>query len=661
MKKAKEKPFVPTYTYRLKQEPVWKNPKRTEGVTRYEKIPASIFGTAEKASKQISEKIALLIKHRQSENKHCVLGLVTGFTPVELYAELVELYRTEKLSFSNVHIFIAGEFYPIRPEAIQSQSGFIRSHLTDHIDIPEENIHFFDGTIEPDKVQDFCSRYEQQIASLGGIDIQLLGMGKGGHVIFNEPGSMLNSKTRLVNLDTQTKISLAADFFGLEHVPQTAFTLGISTILQAKEVIMMAWGEGKAKVAKNTIEGAVTDTMPTSFIQQHLDASIYLDHAASTELRRVKTPWKVGSCQWTDRLIRKAVVWLCQETGKSILKLTDRDYNDHGMSDLIVEQGNAHAINIKVFNDLQHTISGWPGGKPNADDTTRPERAAPFPKRVVLFSPHPDDDVISMGGTFARLVQQKHDVHVAYQTSGNIAVSDDDVVSTLDSMNEFGNICQTESLDIQQLYKNVKDFLKNKKISDSDSKEVRLMKGAIRRGEAKSACRYFGIPEDHIHFLDLPFYETGTVQKAPISECDVEIAMNLLQEVKPHQIYAAGDLSDPHGTHRVCMNIILEALNRLKNEEWFKECRIWLYRGAWQEWDIDQVDMAVPLSPEEVMIKRKAIYKHKSQNNGPMFPGSDSREFWQRAEDRNHATAVLYDKLGMAEYQAIEVFVRFEL
>lgn len=661
MKQTKEKPFVPTYTYRLKQESVWKEPARTEGITRYEKIPTLIFGTAEEASRKIATEVASLIQKRDLEGKPSVLGIVTGFSPEELYAELVGMYNKGALSFRNVHLFLAGEFYPISSQAIQSQEGYMRSRLASLVDIPSENIHTFDCTLPPDQIADHCNQYEQQIAALGGIDIQLLGLGKGGHVIFNEPGSMVNSQTRLVHLDTQTRISLASDFFGMEHVPQKAVTIGIRTILQAKRVIMMAWGEGKTKVAKNTIEGPVTDAVPTSFMQQHMNAAVYLDHSAASELTRVKTPWLVGQCNWTDRLIRKGVVWLCQITGKSILKLTDRDYNDHGMTDLIVEMGSAHSINIKVFNDLQHTISGWPGGKPNADDSTRPERALPYPKRVVLFSPHPDDDVISMGGTFARLVQQKHKVHVAYQTSGNIAVSDDDVVSNLDAMNEFRHICQTEGLDIKKLYHSVKDFLEGKNPSDPDIEEVRLMKGAIRRGEAKAACRYFGIPEEQIHFLDLPFYETGTVQKAPISEEDVEIAMKLLQEVKPHQIYAAGDLSDPHGTHRVCMNVILEALNRLKNEPWFAECRIWLYRGAWQEWDIDQVDMAVPLSPEEVMIKRKAIYKHKSQNNGPMFPGSDSREFWQRAEDRNHATAVLYDKLGMAEYQAIEVFVRYEL
>jgi glucosamine-6-phosphate deaminase len=472
---------------------------------------------------------------------------------------------------------------------------------------------------------------------------------------------MINSPTRLITLDTITRIDAAGDFFGEEFVPRRAITMGVGTIFAAKKLILMAWGEGKAKVIRNAVEGPVTDLLPTSYLQNHPNTKVVLDLAAASELTRVKKPWLVGTCNWNDRLIRKAVVWLCQKTEKPILKLTDRDYNDNGMSDLIAQHGPGSKINIDVFNDLQHTISGWPGGKPNADDITRPERATPYPKKVIIFSPHPDDDVISMGGTFARLVQQKHDVHVAYQTSGNIAVFDDDVIRFLDFGSQFSKIFDLAGADSRNIYQKLAKKLTNKKPGEPDLPEVRNLKSAIRRSEAMAAVRYLGVPEDHVHYLEMPFYETGTVQKSDLSEADVQLIIDLLQQVKPHQVYAAGDLSDPHGTHRVCINAIMVALHKLKDESWMKDCRVWLYRGAWQEWDLDQVDMAVPLSPEEVLIKRKAIYKHSSQNNGPVFPGSDTREFWQRAEERNHATAKRYDKLGMAEYQAIEVFVKYEI
>jgi glucosamine-6-phosphate deaminase len=463
-------------------------------------------------------------------------------------------------------------------------------------------------------------------------------------------------------LDTITRVNAASDFFGEQFVPRRAITMGLGAILSAKKIILLAWGEGKAGIIRDAIEGPTTDSIPTSYLQKHPNVKVVLDLAAASELTRVKTPWLVGTCEWNDRLIRKAVLWLCQKTDKPILKLTDRDYNDNGMSDLNAEHGPASSINITVFNDLQHTISGWPGGKPNADDSTRPERAQPYPKKVVIFSPHPDDDVISMGGTFARLVQQKHDVHVAYQTSGNIAVFDDDVVRFLDFGDQFSKIFELSGgVDTKNLYEKLTKALADKKPGDADIPEVRRLKAAIRRSEAMAAARYMGVQSDHVHYLDMPFYETGTVAKGELSEADIQIIINLLQEIQPHQIYAAGDLSDPHGTHRVCINAIMAALHELKNEKWMKDCRIWLYRGAWQEWDLDQVDMAVPLSPEEVLIKRKTIYKHTSQNNGPVFPGSDSREFWQRAEHRNHATAILYDKFGMAEYQAIEAFVKFDI
>ncbi|MDP4282732.1 MAG: PIG-L family deacetylase, partial [Bacteroidota bacterium] len=528
-----------------------------------------------------------------------------------------------------------------------------------HIDIPKENIHIPDGMIPKEQIPSFCREYDKKITEFGGIDIQILGIGRTGHIGFNEPGSPINSPTRTITLDHITRLDAAGDFYGEEYVPKQAITMGIGTILKARKIILMAWGEGKASIVGKAVEGPVTDQVPATYLQQHPDATIILDHASSAGLTRMRIPWMVGPCQWTDSLIRKSVVWLCQQVSKPILRLTDRDYNDNGMGDLLTEMGPSSKINIKVFNELQHTISGWPGGKPNADDSTRPERATPYPKKVLVFSPHPDDDVISMGGTLARLVEQGHEVHTAYMTSGSIAVFDDDVIRFSDFVSEYVNIFGMQGEKIENSNKEIIYSLKDKKPGQADSPEIQNLKAAIRRGEARSACRYAGIRQQNVHFLDLPFYETGKVKKKPIGEKDIEIVTRLMEELKPHQIYAAGDFSDPHGTHRVCMNAIIEALHRLRNEEWLKNCRIWLYRGAWQEWELDKVDMAVPLSPEEVEIKRQAIFKHQSQKDRPLFPGIDEREFWQRAEDRNHATALLYDKLGMAEYQAIEVFVRY--
>ncbi|MDR2036861.1 MAG: glucosamine-6-phosphate deaminase [Bacteroidales bacterium] len=643
-------------------EPVLKEGVNSyEAIRRYEKTPTEIYANADDAVLEVAQDIVEMIQKKALRGEPFVLGLATGATTSALYEQLVRIHKEEGISFKNVHTFNIDEYYPIKPDALQSHYRYMKEYLFDHIDIPKENINFPDGSIAPEHVASFCAGYDRKIASLGGIDLQILGIGRTGHVGFNEPGSMVNSPTRLITLDSITRVDAAADFFGEEFVPRRAITMGLGTILAAKKIVLLAWGEGKARIIQSAVEGPITDSLPTSYLQNHTNAKIVLDLAAGSELTRMKTPWLVGVCNWNDRLIRKAVVWLCQKTEKPILKLTDRDYNDNGMSDLNAEFGPASMININVFNDLQHTISGWPGGKPNADDSTRPERALPYPKKVVIFSPHPDDDVISMGGTFARLVQQKHDVHVAYQTSGNIAVFDDDVIRFLDFGNQFSKIFELGGADTKNIYEKLAKKLTNKKPGEPDIPEVRKLKGAIRRSEAKAADRYLGVPEDHVHYLDMPFYETGTVKKSELSEADIKIIIDLLQEIKPHQIYAAGDLSDPHGTHRVCINAILIALHELKEEPWMKDCRLWLYRGAWQEWDIDQVDMAVPLSPEEVLIKRKAIYKHSSQNNGPVFPGADPREFWQRAEERNHATAVLYDKLGMAEYQAIEVFVRHEI
>jgi glucosamine-6-phosphate deaminase len=623
-----------------------------------EKIPVKIFTGSGEASEFVAREIAALIKNRQQEGKNCVLGLATGSTPTRVYAELVRMHKQEGLSFKHVYTFNLDEYYPMQPDSLQSYVRFMNEHLFNHIDIPKNQINIPDGTLPKEKVADFCREYEAKIDALGGIDIQILGIGRTGHIGFNEPGSTEKSFTRLVTLDQVTRIDAASDFFGEENVPRKAITMGVGSILKAKRVIMMAWGEGKAKVIKKAVEGPITDQIPSSFLQKHDNCLVILDEAASSELVRIKTPWLIDSIDWNETLIRKAVVWLCQTIGKPVLKLTNHDYMEHGMGDIITEYGSAYQVNIKVFNFLQHTITGWPGGKPNADDTHRPERATPFPKRVIIFSPHPDDDVISMGGTFIRLVDQGHEVHVAYQTSGNIAVFDDDAVRFADFVRDFNHQFGLSKDDGEKFYKKVVESIKQKGAGQNDSPEVLKIKGLIRRGEAKAGGRYVGIPDEQMHFLDMPFYETGAVKKKPLGEDDIKITMDLIEKIKPHQIYAAGDLSDPHGTHRVCLAAVMEAVNRLKNKDWMKDCWVWLYRGAWQEWDIDQIEMAVPLSPEELMRKRRAVFKHQSQKDSAMFPGSDKREFWMRAEDRNHATAQAYNKLGLAEYEAMEAFVR---
>jgi glucosamine-6-phosphate deaminase len=627
-------------------------------LTAFEKVPVKIFKGSTEASEFVAKEIAALIKTRIAEGKNCVLGLATGSTPTRVYAELVKMHKTEGLSFKNVHTFNLDEYYPMQPDSIQSYVRFMNEHLFNHIDIPKNQIHIPDGTLTKERIAEFCKDYEKKIDDLGGIDIQVLGIGRTGHIGFNEPGSTEKSFTRLVTLDQVTRIDAASDFFGEENVPRKAITMGVGSILKAKRVIMMAWGEGKAKVISKAVEGPITDQIPSSFLQKHNNCLVVLDDAASSELVRVKTPWILDSIEWNDTLIRKAVVWLCQTINKPVLKLTNHDYMEHGMGDIITEFGSAYQVNIKVFNYLQHTITGWPGGKPNADDTYRPERAKPFPKRVIIFSPHPDDDVISMGGTFIRLVDQGHEVHVAYQTSGNIAVFDDDAVRFADFVRDANQQFGFSKDEGEKFYKKIVQSIKKKGPGQNDSPEVLAIKGLIRRGEAKAGGRYVGIPDEQMHFLDMPFYETGAVKKKPLGEDDIKVTMDIIEKIKPHQIYAAGDLSDPHGTHRVCLAAVMEAVNRLKKNDWMKDCWVWLYRGAWQEWDIDQIEMAVPLSPEELMRKRRAVFKHQSQKDSAMFPGSDKREFWMRAEDRNHATAHAYNALGLAEYEAMEAFVR---
>lgn len=627
--------------------------------TTFEKLPVTICEQAREGAVYIAHEIAALIRHKQQKGKSAVLGLATGSSPIDVYQELIRLHREEGLSFRNVITFNLDEYYPIQPDALQSYVYFMHEQLFSHIDILPENVHIPDGTLPIDRVKEYCQAYEKQIEDAGGLDLQLLGIGRTGHIGFNEPGSGLTSTTRLVKLDALTITDAAKDFIKEEYVPLRALTMGVGTIMKARRIILMAWGEGKAKILQQTVEGRVSEEVPASFLQQHPHVQVVVDQWAALELTRIKTPWLVGLCTWDDALIRRAVIWLSLKTHKPILKLTDDDYKDGSLSDLLVEAGNAYSLNIKVFNAIQHTITGWPGGKPNSNDTQRPERALPALKTSLIFSPHPDDDVISMGGTLLRLVDQGHDVHVAYQTSGNIAVFDDDARRYADFAYDFAVKLNADVERLRRERAEVVEFLRHKKLGEEDSPLVQNIKALIRKGEAEAACRFCGVQDQNVHFMNMPFYETGQVKKNPLGEADIQAVVDILRKIRPHQIFAAGDLRDPHGTHRVCLDAIFAALARLKGQEdWVEDCYLWLYRGAWQEWDVEDIEMAVPISPAELLRKRKAIFKHQSQKDSAVFPGNDKREFWQRAEDRNHATARLYDQLGLTEYEAIEAFVR---
>jgi glucosamine-6-phosphate deaminase len=632
---------------------------RNSPFSNKEKIQTEIYESSLEASKSVAHEIALTIKQRASENKKCVLGLATGSTPKTLYAELIRLHKEDGLSFANVVTFNLDEYYPMIPTDIQSYHLFMHEHLFDHLDIPKEQIHIPRGDLAREEVVTHCEEYERMIDQQGGIDIQILGIGRTGHIGFNEPGSSKESGTRMISLDHITRVDAASDFFGEENVPKQAVTMGIGSIMKAKKVFIMAWGEGKSAIVKDAIEGEVDERIPATYLQHHSDAIFILDEAAGAMLTRQCSPWVLGEIQWSDELAKKAVMWLCLRLGKPILKLTNRDYTDNGMGDLLLEKGSAYDLNIDIFNKMQRTITGWPGGKPNADDSHRPERKDPARKRVIIFSPHPDDDVISMGGTFIRLVQQGHEVHVAYQTSGNIAVFNEDVIQYAD----FVDLLSVSGLMQQKtsLHEQVQKDIRNKKVSEEDSPAVRQVKGLIRKAEARAASHYVGLPDDQIHFLDLPFYETGQIKKNPIGQEDIDITKALIDKIAPHQIFVAGDLSDPHGTHRVCLDSVFQALDQLRGKDYLKDCWIWMYRGAWQEWPIDEIEMAVPLSPDELMKKRRAIFKHQSQKDSALFPGHDPREFWQRAEDRNRETARQYDLLGLAEYEAMEAFKRYQL
>ena len=613
-------------------------------LTRLEKIQTNIFETMEEGTRQIADEIIAKIQDRQREGKFCTIAIGTGASLRPLFSELVRRHKEDGISFRNVIIFNLYEYYPLT-EGAGSSFNHLNKLLLSQIDIDKQNVFTMDGSIPQDAIIDHCRLYEQRIQTYGGIDIAVMGIGREGNIGMNEPGSQVNSTTRLILINATSRAESARNI-GVDNLPPCSITMGINTILGARKVYVIAWGEDKADIIKSAVEDKVSDTLPASYLQLHTNATVCIDLAAAAHLTRIQRPWLVTNCEWNDKLIRSAIAWLCSILNKPILKLTNKDYNENGLSELLALYGSAYNVNIKVFNDLQHTITGWPGGKPNADDTYRPERAKPFPKRVIVFSPHPDDDVISMGGT-----------------SGNIAVGDEEVVRFMHFINGFNQLFE-EGGDkvICEKYAEIKNFLLNKKEGDIDTRDILTIKGLIRRGEARTACTYNKIPLNRCHFLDLPFYETGRIEKNPISEADVEIVQNLLREVKPHQIYVAGDLADPHGTHRVCTDAVFAAIDEEKNAnaEWLNDCRIWMYRGAWAEWEIENIEMAVPLSPEELRAKRNSILKHQSQMESAPFLGNDERLFWQRSEDRNRGTASLYDHLGLACYEAMEAFVEYK-
>ena len=629
-------------------------------VDSLEKIPVKIFTSAKTGSGYVAAEIAKLIREKDSRGENCVLGMATGATPIRLYEELVRLHREEGLSFRNVITFNLDEYYPIDKLVYQSYWSFMHRHLFDHIDINPENIHIPNGSWPKEDIKKYCAEYEKEIESAGGIDLQILGIGLNGHIGFNEPGSSIFSKTRLVHLDNLTRIANTYEFQNISKVPRMAITMGIGNILQAKRILLMGWGQ-KSQIIARSVEGDVTEQVPASILQQHNDCTFVVDTPAAADLTRIKSPWLTGECVWTKQMIKRAVVNLALKLNKSVLSLTYNDYLENSLSDLLVEKGDAYEINLQVYYMLRDSITGWPGGKPGAVIPTHPERSDPHPKRCVIFSPHPDDDIISMGGTFMRLHDQGHEVHVAYQTSGNIAVADEFVTRFIDFAVGFEDMFGIDNNKSQAILTAAREYIANKQKDQPDTDEIRSIKGLIRRCEAKATCRYVGLTEDRCHFQNLPFYETGAIEKRPMGEEDVLITMELLRKLKPHQIYCAGDLADPHGTHKVCLEVVFESLRRLKaaGEPWIKDCWVWLYKGAWQEWDISEIEMAIPMSPDQVMKKRFGIFIHQSQKDMVPFQGTDSREFWQRAEDRNANTANLYAALGMTKYAAMEAFVRW--
>ena len=636
--------------------------------SRYEQAAIAVFPGSQEASHAVAAEIATLIRSRQAEKRAVVLGLATGSTPVNLYAELVRLHREEGLSFTNVTTFNLDEYYPLPPEHAQSYRSFMRRHLFDHVDLDPARTHLPSGTVAKGDVDSHCAAYEAAIRAAGGIDFQILGIGRTGHIGFNEPGSPRHSLTRLVTLDPLTRRDAAGDFGGNDSTPRHALTMGVRSILNARRVVLMAWGQHKAEIVRTAIEGEVNAHVSASFLQEHPAALFVLDTAAAGALTRNHTPWLIGALEeqglaWDERMTRRAILWLSQLRQKPILKLTDDDYNEAGLQDLLRIHGSAYETNLVGFYQMQHTITGWPGGrnpsksKPG-DPPVRPLRARSaqvFPKRVLLLSPHPDDDVISMGGTLCRLVDQGHEVHIAYEVSGASAVSDEAVWRLLAFVRDSGLADSAQTARLQSLAAGLGEGAPL-----AETTELLRWKGLLRRHEAVSAARVCGVPEKQLHFLDLPFYSAAP-RSRNYGAADVTLMGDLLGKLQPHLIYAAGDLDDPHGTHRLCLHVLRDALAQASTLKapWLSAAELWLYRGAWADWPLDEIDLAVPLSPQEVLRRRRAIFRHETQKDQALFLGEDRREFWQRTEDRSRRLAQAYNALGLAEYEAIEAFKRY--
>jgi len=613
-----------------------------------ERLPVRIFVDDRAACVAVARRVADCIRRRNAEGRRAVLGLATGHTPINVYRELVRLHREEGLDFSRVVTFNLDEYWPLPPAALQSYHMWMHENFFKFVNIPPKHIHLPSGSVDEAAMEAHCREYEQAIAAAGGIDFQILGIGRLGHIGFNEPGSARESRTRRVRLDKVTRKDAAADFFGEENVPQEALTMGLATILEAREICLLAFGEHKAPIVRRAVEGEVSSTVAASFLQAHPGTTFYVDEAAAADLTRLATPWLLGGCTWDDLMQRQAVIWLARRSQKPILKLTDEDYVEGGLADLAATRGGAYHANLAVFRSLMNTITGWPGGKQR-------------PRKVLVFSPHPDDDVISMAGTLVRMVEQGHEVHTAYMTSGYLSVFDHDVARYADFVHGFNRVFGLTPDPSEAVEQHIDQFLRQKHPGDVDTPEIQAIKSLVRRTEAMDAARFCGVPEDRIHFLDMPFYNTGVVQKRPISAEDVATVRRLLDRVRPDIVFAAGDLSDPHGTHRLCLEALLAAL-AAGHASGLPRPDLWLYRGAWEEWPGQSIGMAVPLSPDELKRKRFAIFRHQSQKDRAMFPGPfDVREFWQRAEERNMATAALYNALGLPEYHAIEAFAQWPL
>ncbi|MBT5812913.1 MAG: glucosamine-6-phosphate deaminase [Opitutales bacterium] len=631
---------------------------------QFERIPTQICRDSEAAAQFVAGEIAQLIRERAKEGKNAVLGLATGSTPLPVYRELVRLHKEDGLSFRNVITFNLDEYFGLSDEHPESYHQFMWERLFKFVDIPKDQVQVPSGTVDRADVYDFCDSYEKAIAEAGGLDYQILGIGRTGHIGFNEPGSAGDSKTRLVTLDPLTRLDAARDFLGEANVPLFAITMGVGTILKARKLVLMAWGQSKASVVRNAVEGKPNENLPASLLQGHDDVRFFIDRSASEELIRFRLPWLVGSVEWTPRLIRKAVLWLSRKVKKPILKLQDSDYNEHGLGELLIGAGPAYGLNITVFNQTQHTITGWPGGKPNADETNRPERSTPFPKRVLVLGSEPHEDILCMGGTAHRLKNQGSEVTLAYLSSGNLAVPDNLAKQTLALMSELEremDFKKGEGLSLGQFADVILKGIEDKRDEDNDSEEVRRIKALVRRNEARDAARILTIDREAQEFLDLPFYEKGRYRNFVTSEEDVKALVSLLERNEPHQIYVSGGLADPGSVSGVCYRLFCEAMEQLKDKAWMKHCRVWSYRGVGQEWPLFEIDMAVPLSPDELVSKVEASFQYRSQRSQFPFRAASHREIWQQTDEVNRSTAAAYDDVGMAEYEAIEAFKKIEL